>query len=186
MKPIYINQSALGPSNWLPIDYIELAFGIGLGLSFNSTANLTASVQHSFDDPNLSGERGHLVLLVQTASTTVTVTDTGPEGKGHNLITNDSVIIAGSNIPGADGEWTVTVTGVNTYTYVSLVNQTASSTSAVACGMRPFNHATLSGITSGVGRTDGNYAWPIRAVRLNNTVWVAGTATLAVIQGHGR
>lgn len=41
-----------------------------------------------------------------------------------------------------------------------------------------FNHATIVGVTT---NQDGNYAFPIRAIRLNATAGT-GTATLTIIQ----
>ena len=42
-----------------------------------------------------------------------------------------------------------------------------------------FDHATLTAKTAS---SDGNYAFPVTAVRLNVTPWTSGTATLQVIQ----
>jgi len=42
-----------------------------------------------------------------------------------------------------------------------------------------FSHATLVTKTAS---SDGNYAFPVTATRLNVTIWASGTATLTVIQ----
>ena len=42
-----------------------------------------------------------------------------------------------------------------------------------------FPHASLAAKTAS---SDGNYAYPITALRLNVTVWAGGTATMTVIQ----
>ena len=42
-----------------------------------------------------------------------------------------------------------------------------------------FPHATLAAKTAS---SDGNYAFPITALRLNVTVWAGGTATMTVVQ----
>jgi hypothetical protein len=43
-----------------------------------------------------------------------------------------------------------------------------------------FDHPTVTGKTAD---TDGNYAAPVRAIRLNVTAWTSGTATMNVLQG---
>ena len=42
-----------------------------------------------------------------------------------------------------------------------------------------FDHPDVTGETT---NQDGNYAFPVRAIRLNVTAWTSGTATLTVIQ----
>jgi len=44
-----------------------------------------------------------------------------------------------------------------------------------------FDHATVTGKTAS---SDGNYSAPIRAIRLNATVYASGTATLTILQGR--
>jgi hypothetical protein len=42
-----------------------------------------------------------------------------------------------------------------------------------------FSHATL---VTKIASSDGNYAYPVTATRLNITIWASGTATLTVVQ----
>jgi hypothetical protein len=42
-----------------------------------------------------------------------------------------------------------------------------------------FDHPDVTGETT---NQDGNYAFPVRAVRLTVTAWTSGTATLTLIQ----
>jgi len=53
-----------------------------------------------------------------------------------------------------------------------------------AAGFNPatatwFDHATITGKTASF---DGNYAFPVSAIRLNVTPWTSGTATFNVVQ----
>lgn len=43
-----------------------------------------------------------------------------------------------------------------------------------------FDHATLAAKTT---NTDGNYAFPVTAIRLHVTAWTTGTVTLTILQG---
>lgn len=43
-----------------------------------------------------------------------------------------------------------------------------------------FDHSSITGKTA---NTDGNYAFPVKAVRLTLTAWTSGTCTLKVLQG---
>ncbi len=42
-----------------------------------------------------------------------------------------------------------------------------------------FNHATMAAKTAS---SDGNYAFPVRATRLNVTAYTSGTATFKIVQ----
>jgi len=101
MRPQVIQLSSATTSAWVPLDYKQAPFNVGLGLVFSGTA--TATVEHTFDD-----------------------------------------------------------------IFDSTVTPTA------------FSHSSLAGISS---NDDGNYAFPVRAIRLNVTAWTSGTITLTALQG---
>jgi hypothetical protein len=101
MRPQVITKSSSGTTAWIPLDYKQSPFNVGLGLVISGT--LTADVEHTFDD-----------------------------------------------------------------IFDSAVTPTA------------FKHSTLVTKTASA---DGNYAFPIRAVRINNTAYTSGSATLTILQG---
>ena len=43
-----------------------------------------------------------------------------------------------------------------------------------------FTHSSVASQTT---NKDGNYAFPVRAIRLNVTAWTSGGATLTILQG---
>lgn len=179
MRPALLAQTGTGQTSWSPIDYAEVAFGIGLGLAFSTDSNLTASVDYTFSDTG--PEHRHNVSISQ-ATTVATVTDWGHNGKGHQLLTGDSADIQASGI-GIDGEYTVTVTNNHTYTFTAGISQTTVSVpDCNAIDLRVYTHPTLQGLTA---RAAGNFAWPIRAVRLRVSSGTTGYAYLDIIQGHG-
>lgn len=45
-----------------------------------------------------------------------------------------------------------------------------------------FDHDTLTGQTASA---DGNYAFPVRAIRLNITAYTNGSVTMTLVQGRG-
>lgn len=102
MRPTTVTRSAAGTSAWIPLDYKQNPFNVGLGLVISGTN--TTDVEHTFDD-----------------------------------------------------------------IYDSSVTPTA------------FKHSTL---VSKTANADGNYAFPIRAVRLNVTAYTSGSATLTILQGQ--
>lgn len=192
MRPadVYVNSATFSP--WVSVDYIQSGFGIGLGFSLSAGASLTASVQHTFDDfPN-----GHPITATQ-ATTVITVTDRGftqAYGNvdalgGHGLSVGDWVKLTGTSlqptITGMDGEYSVaTVVSATQYTLTSLVSQTATAGQfAQATTARVYPHANMVGMTT---RKDGNYAYPVMAVRLLLTAWASGIASLGVRQGGQR
>lgn len=102
MRPQVISKAVAGTTAWIPVDYKQSPFSVGMGLVI-SGGTLTADVEHTFDD-----------------------------------------------------------------VYDSTVTPTA------------FKHATL---VSKTASGDGNYAFPVRAIRLNVTAYTSGTATLTILQG---
>lgn len=198
MRPIKVTVSAAGDSPWIPINYLEVAFGIGLCVIPWSTASgLTYVVQHSFDSLDPLSTR---FVTITRAGTVATVTDLGDSGTGHGLSTGDNIIIKGSGSAyldtplaangkgdlGAD----VTVTSNTTYTYaVTNSGPTSDNGFAKASSMRVFSHATLNTTSGNPGatglRADGNYAFPPQAIRLRAVTLTAGAVDLLVVQGMG-
>lgn len=101
MRPQVITKSGTGTTAWIPMDYKQNPFNVGLGVVVSGT--ITYTIEHTFDD----------------------IYDTS-----------------------------ITPTAFSNST---LVSQTANK--------------------------DGNYAFPIRAIRINNTAGT-GTTTLTILQGQ--
>jgi hypothetical protein len=56
-SPITVTQSSLGSSRWIPVDYKQTPFNIGMGVKLSAGAVLTYTVEHTFDDiqnPNIT------------------------------------------------------------------------------------------------------------------------------------
>lgn len=177
MKPFY-RQGAIGFSPAIPVDYRSVPLGIGIIGIPSSNATLTWGVQHTLDDP---GPDGAFPVTYSQTTTTITVTDTRQffGVTGHGLSVADSVYLTG--IAGTpDGNYQVaTVTSQTVYTVTSAVSQSAAG-NAVAHNFRWDNHVSLVTLT---GRQDGNYAFPIRAIRLNISAYTAGYLDLIILQG---
>lgn len=177
MKPI-LRQGALGFSVPIPVDYRSAPFAIGVMGIPSSNATLTWTVQHTLDDP---GPDGAFPVTYSQTTTTITVTDTRQFNgiTGHGLSVADSVFLNG--IAGTpDGAYQVaTVVSQTQYTVTSAVSQTASG-NAIAHNFRWDNHVSLVNLT---GRQDGNYAFPVRALRLNISAYTAGYMDLIILQG---
>lgn len=105
MRPIKVTVSSVAASNALPMDQYISPFNLGMGATLTAGADLTYTVQHTFDD------------------------------------------VFAANYNPATGNW--------------------------------FSHATMVNKTTSF---DGNYAYPVTAIRLNVTVHVSGSVTLTVIQ----
>jgi hypothetical protein len=45
-----------------------------------------------------------------------------------------------------------------------------------------FDHSTITGKTT---NSDGNYAFPVRAIRLNVTAYTSGSVTMTLLQASG-
>lgn len=189
MRPVKVTLNAVGVSQWIPLSYVQPSFGVGLGIApWYNASGLTCHVEHTFDD--LTAVHN---IQVTRSGTTATVFDPGKLGLGHGLSTGDCVIVRGSgstvlNSPvptigsGLVGN-TVTVTGVNSYTYtVANSGPTADQGVTQVTELRVFTHDVLTAVST---RTDGNYQFPVRACRLNVTALVAGGVEFFVLEGIG-
>ncbi len=185
MRPIRETVSAVGNSQWVPINYLQRAIQIGLAVVPWSTATgLTCVVQETLDDISASN-----IVTIARVTTTATVTDTGPLGLGHGLSTGDSVIIKGSGSTNLDSPLaangngdlgvTVTVTSATQYTY-TVANSGPTAATAKATQLRV---ATVTGFTAVSTRTVGNIGFPVTAVRLAVSALTAGAVDLLVLQG---
>lgn len=100
MRPQVIQQTGVGQSAWIPMDYKQSPFNVGMGAVVSGT--VTYQVEHTFDDP---------------------------------------YVIGGTPVA--------------------------------------FVHSSMTGLSA---NGDGNYAFPIRAIRVNVTAGT-GSATLTILQG---
>lgn len=196
MRPIRIACNAAVDSQWVATEYLSAPFSLGLGFEPSSdAATVSGTVQHTFDD--LDFNTASRVVTIARAAGVATVTDTGPDGIGHGLVTGDCIIVQGGGAPfdtakvsatligqhgdlGAD----ITVTGANTYTYVvPNSGPTVDNGSTRVVSLRVFNHASIAAQAT---RTDGYYAFPVTAIRLKMNTLTAGQVTLSILQGNAR
>lgn len=174
MKSKTVTLSAVGNSAWIPLDYRQVPFSVGLAVDLDSAAaGITYEVQHTLD--NLGKKVNP--ASISRAGTTVTVTFNNP----HNLNVNDSIIVEGSGISGADGTFAVaTVPSATSLTYTTSTSGTATgATDTRVILLRVYAHEFLTGKTVS---EDGNYAFPVQAIRLNVSALTAGKATLIITQ----
>lgn len=175
-------------SPWIIPGPMMLTPGLGLALTFSFNANLTVSVQHTFDDP----EQNSRAVTLARAATVLTITD-----NGHNLIVGDNILLSNPNkdpnniwdggFPAGTSYDIATIVDANNYTVTVANSGSAAGTGAVQ-SFRVFNNddARLVGVTGNPPtRVDGNYAFQIGACRLKCTAYTAGTATLTAQQGKG-
>lgn len=195
MRPIRQTLNTVAPGPWIPLDSFQGGFGVALAVIPWSTATgLVYTVQHTFDSldgGNLGGE-GYRNVQVSRVAALATVFDDGLDGIGHGLSTGDSVLIQGSGssqmdsqkaIPPLKGDlaFAVTVTDNTHYTYpVANAGPLADGGTTRALALRVFPHAVLAALSA---RSDGNYAFPPRACRLNVTALTGGAVDFEVIQG---
>lgn len=189
MRPVKVTLNALGYSPWVPIDYLAAWFGIGVAVVLSEDANLTYTVQHTFDFDTLAADTQ--LITISRAGTTATVTDPGPHGVGHGLTTGDSVIIRGSGSAVLDSPppvfgqgdvgWNVASTpSPTTYTYtVANSGPTTDSGNAKSLRLRVFP----SSLAAQTARGTATYNYPVRSIRLYVSSYTAGFADMMVLQG---
>lgn len=176
MKAKTVTLSAVGVSPWIPVNYRQSPFSVGLAVHFDAAASgITYEVQHTLD--NL-GKKVTPVSISRTG-TTVTVTFSDP----HQLRVNDSIVVEGSEIPTGDGTFAVaTVPSATSLTYTTSGsgNVTGSPNTRVVL-LRVLPHEFLTAKNT---PDDGNYGFPVTAIRLNVSARTAGSVTLVVNQSE--
>lgn len=176
MRPIYQVISATGKSPWVSVNQLAISFGIGLCVSLSSGSTITYTVEHTFDETGPDGRKNCSVTRSGTTATLKYV--------DHGLSVGDSIQVINTDSSNLDGTYDVaSVVDANTITYtVANSGATADTGNAKFSGFRVFPHSVLA--TQSASK-DGNYAFPVSAVRLNATV-TSGKATFIVLQGMGR
>ena len=180
MKTTQQSLAAVGVAPWMNADYYQTPPAITLAGFISSGATLTWAAQYTVDP---LGPEAYRPVGISQTTTVITVTDVGtPQlGNGHGLSVADYVKIVGSGAPSVDGEYAVTtIVDATHYTLTSLVSQSVTSSQATVVSARIFTHTVLTGQN---GRQVGNFAFPIRAVRLAVTAFTSGVATLEILQG---
>jgi hypothetical protein len=194
MRPIRITITAAGNSQWIPLDYLQNAFAVALGIipwgTVTGTPSFTA--QHTFDDLAPQGIQSNPQISIARSGTTATVTDLGPDNLGHGLSTGDNVIITGAGAPfdtpktavaNENGDLGADITYVSNTTYsYTVANSGATTGNGRVVRLRVFNNGDTRLVTAS-GRVDGNYAFPPRACRLKVTTMAAGAVDFLILQG---
>ncbi len=168
---------AAGNAPWLPVNRLQVPPVIDLAVTLTATVNLTYKAQYTCDP--LHNDAWRYVSISRT-TTTATVTDVA-----HQLASGDSVFVRGTQDSNLDRLTAaeVTVTGVDTYTYVVANSGAAAGGNyAQVLPLRVFDHATMTGQTA---KMNASIAFPVTAVRLVITAYTSGKATLTVTQGMG-
>jgi pyruvate/2-oxoacid:ferredoxin oxidoreductase beta subunit len=174
-----VTASALGPSPWLPVSYYQNPFSVSLFASLSPDASgITYKVQHTPDNPQAMRQP----TSVTRVGTVATVVD-----PNHRLATGDCVMVFNSgdaNLDTVVGQGAdVTVIDVNSYSYVvANTGALVAKPTVQIITLRVLDHPLMAGTT----RMDGNYAFPVMAVRVRITAFTAGSVNLRVIQGAGR
>ena len=167
--PIKQTVSSAVRGAWIPLNLLATPFNVSLACVCSSNINATYSVEYTHDNP-----QNGVACSISASTTTATLTLVN-----HGLTTSDSIIVAGSGVAALDGTFQVAgVTDQNTITY-TIASKTATSHTAKISVLRVFVHST---IVSKTANADGNIAFPVGAVRLNVTAWVAGYVTMLVNQ----
>jgi hypothetical protein len=191
MRPVKITMNAAGYSQWVPIDYIESWFGIGVGVILSEDGNLTYGVQYTFDEFT-ADVQGLVSIAIARSGTTATVTDAGQYGIGHGLSVGDSVIVSGTGSTQLDSQaptwgtggplgWNVASTPSPTsYTY-TCANAGPAADQGVTRVIRL--RVFTSTLTAQTTRGTVTFNYPVRAVRLYVSSYTAGFADMIVLQG---
>lgn len=167
-----VSLSAAGKTSWIPVNWKSQSFGIAVAVDLDSAGSLTYSVEHTLDN---------LYEKIYPASgthsgTTATINTVA----AHDLNVGDWIQVVGGGTL-YDGEYSIaSVPSTTSFTYTTAGSGATNMTDGAWFNRaRVFTHEFLAAATTS---DDGNYAFPISAVRLNVTAYTAGKATLIVRQ----
>lgn len=171
MRPkVQITDTSVGgASAWIPVNWRQTPFSVSFFVDVQGTG--TYKVQHGFTNWEKQG------CKITRATTTATLT-----ALNHGLQVGDSITVEGAGAP-FDGTYAVATVGsasTITYTVANSGATTADSTARVMF-IRVMDHSTVTGKTASI---DGNYAFPVQAVRLNITTPGTGQYSFTVSQGR--
>ena len=197
MRTFYTAAGSAGATTpWVVIDRKLASFGVGIGVVLSEDANLTYTVQHTFDP---FGPDWELPVSLVRAAGVVTATFSYQ----HGLTTTDTLLVRASGSSQMDSQpyarqigppWPLNVgqplpfavasTPSNTTITYAVANAGPAADNGVTMAqiIRTFNNATLAAQTT---KGNTNYVFPVSAVRLVLTAWTAGFAQLEVLQGDG-
>ncbi len=170
MRPVTVRVSAVGNSDWIPLNWFTSGFTVGLGVKLSSGASLTYTVQYTMDDIRAVSS---CPLARSTTSLTVTKAN-------HGLSVADWAMLQGTSTGLWQAQYAVaSITDANNFV-ITVANSGATAGVGNVLTARVFPHATLAALTASAS---GNFIAPPRAVRLNCSVYGSGFADLTVISG---
>lgn len=189
MRPIATRLAAAGLSPWIPVNRLQVAFGLALNVKFSSNKNLTCSVQYTLDDPNSTAvDAGFSTankmqgFSMSRTAANLTITKTN-----HGLSVGDWAQAWGCGGAPLNDEWrsVASITDQNNFV-VTVANSGLIAIADPNTGWlqtaRVNPHATLAALTADAS---GNLAFPVWGVRLNVSAYTAGYVDLEVLQSLG-
>jgi hypothetical protein len=173
-NPVILSQVGVGRSTlWFP-DWNENPFNIGVGCTLFGTA--TYNIEHTFDDAT------KLIVPAALASSTTLLTFDpsqffrGGDGAFQRMIIGRPV----ADLTGGSAALTPTTVASFTTNTVTLAAQ--AGTGVVAGDLISFlTWFPNSGLNAQTANSNGNYAFPVRAISVNVTAGT-GTVTANLIQ----
>lgn len=181
-SPVSVQATAQGNTPWLPVDYTQRPFDVGLYVSADAaavTATFGYSIQWTPDNP--SDVTVNNVVSLTRATTVATL----KLAKAHGLSVGDSVITTASGDANLDGAHDVaSVVDAFTLTYtVANSGATVAGPDPKVALLRVFADPNE---TTKTARGYEGVTVPALAVRAVVSSLTAGVLTLTVVQGYGR
>lgn len=173
MRPVTLQQAALGFTQWIPTNRLQWYTNVGIAVSISSGASLTYTVQYTMDDFSQKYQN----FTISRTTTVATVTQTN-----HGLSVGDWISVTNAPVPLQGFFEVASVVDANNFTYtVSNSGAVAALGTSVLQKARVFSHATLA---AQIASAAGTMFFPVMAIRLKNTVYASGFADIVLLQGN--
>jgi hypothetical protein len=176
MRPVIQRLAAPGNTQWIPLNYLQAPFNVGVWFLPGVAAAFTGNAQISGDD---AIENQHSVAISRVGAL-ATVVD-----PAHGLVTGDSIIVSGGGAPFdtvgvGTGAADITQLDANSYTYAVVNAGPLTANVNVRLGFyRVFDLAALT------VRAVLTELIPAQAIRLQGDTLAGGTVDFIVLQGGG-
>ena len=165
MKPQKQTLSAVGSTDWLPVDWRGDQYGIGVGANVSSGGALTYSVEYTFDNP-------YDTVAVDIARVTTVATVTFAVAHGKSV--GDSITVTETREDNLAGTFAIaTVPSDLTLTY-TVSNTGSAAESAQAAVFTVFADTNFSAISASANALINT---PVSMIRTSISAFTSGNLT---------
>lgn len=186
MRMKTIALAAAGVSQWIPVDWVQASFAIGVNCNCQGGGTYSYKLQHGYSDSVL--DTVHVNITRSTTTATIVfpsgVNGDGESVPGHGLKVGDNLQIFAAGAPFDGSNDVASVVDTHTVTITVANSGLTASPLNIAYAKKVYveDDATIASGTT--GSKEASVTVPCFAIRLNAATVTSGQIMLTVGQGH--